>query len=77
MTTAKTPQGRMLSALLIADHAKWFKRVKTALIDHNGQIATAARSLNIEPRQLWRWVRAYPDLLEGTGYKPGRLFGHD
>lgn len=69
MTKLATPEARKLSALAEVDPEKWSKRVHGALIAEGGNVSATARVLGISPRQLWRWIKKNPSVLNGTEHR--------
>lgn len=45
-----------LGALRVVDPEKWSRAVRKAMRDAQGRVPTAAESLGVSPRQLFRWL---------------------
>lgn len=66
--SAATVEGRKLSNLQKINLTKFRERIRKALIANDGIVVQAAKELGIGQRQLWRWLKKDPTLLEGTGH---------
>lgn len=69
MPKATTPERRRLSALVDSDPEKLIKKVRFTILAEDGNVAAAARALGVDRGMIWRWIRKFPAILEGTGHE--------
>lgn len=69
MAKARQKEGRILSALAELNPGQFRSKIRRALKKNDGVVSRAAEDLGIGTRQLWRWLKRDPSILEGIEHR--------
>lgn len=68
MPPAASPKARYVAALERVSPERFRTTLRELIAANGGNVAAAARELEMSRRQLWRWIARHPAVLAKTGH---------